>query len=80
MAIGIITLYLKNNSNLDEKQILLSIFYKIAESKKLKLDFNLNFNFPDALKNKLIEISNLYFDDSKPEEPEYKSFLENPFL
>lgn len=80
MAIGIISLYLKNSSNLDEKQILLSIFYKIAESKKLKLDLNLNFNFPDALKNKLIEISNLYFGDSKQEEPEYKSFLENPFL
>ena len=80
MAIGIISLYLKNSSNLDEKQILLSIFYKIAESKKLKLDLNLNFNFPDALKNKLIEISNLYLGDSKTEEPEYKSFLENPFL
>jgi len=80
MAIGVITLYLKNKSNLDEKQILLGIFYKIAESKKLKLDLNLNYNFPDALKNKLIEISNFYYGDSKPEEPEYKSFLENPFL
>ena len=71
---------MKNKSNLDEKQILLGIFYKIAESKKLKLDLNLNYNFPDALKNKLIEISNFYYGDSKPEEPEYKSFLENPFL
>ena len=80
MAIGVISLYLKNMSSLDEKQIIFGIFYKIAESKKIKLEINLNFNFSDSLKNKLVEISNLFFDNSNSEVPEYKSFLENPFL
>ena len=80
MTIGVITLYLKNISNIDETQILFGLLYKIAESKKIKLDLNSNFNFSDALKNKLIEISSLYLNNSNPEEPQYKSFLENPFL
>ena len=80
ITIGIITLYLKNFSELDDKKILLGLLYKIAESKKMKLDLNFNFNFSDNLKNKLIEISKLYFDLDNLEEPEYKSFLKNPLL
>ena len=80
MAIGVITFYLKNMSNLDEKKILLGLFFRIAESKKINLDLNFNFNFSDVLKNKLIEISNLYFGNSSLEESEYKLFLKNPFL
>ena len=80
MAIGVITFYLKNMSNLDEKKILLGLFFRIAETKKINLDLNFNFNFSDVLKNKLIEISNLYFGNSSLEESEYKLFLKNPFL
>ena len=80
MAIGVITFYLKNMSNLDEKKILLGLFFRIAESKKINLDLNFNFNFSDVLKNKLIEISNLYFGNSSLEESEYKLFLKNPFI
>ena len=80
IAIGMITLYFKNISKLDEKYLLFGLFYKIAESKKLKLELNFNFNFSDVLKNKLIELSNIYSDNSIPEVPKYKSFLENPFL
>ena len=75
IAIGLIALHLKSNFNLDEKQILFGIFYKIAESKKIKLDLNLNFNFSDNLKNKLCEISKLYFTNSDSEQSEFKFFL-----
>ena len=79
-AIGIIALYLKNSSKLDDKKILLGLFYKIAESKKINLELNFNFNFSDNLKNKIFEISKIYYGLDEIEEPEYKSFLENPFL
>ena len=79
-AIGIIALYLKNSSKLDDKKILLGLFYKIAESKKINLELNFNFNFSDNLKNKIVEISKIYYGLDEIEEPEYKSFLENPFL
>ena len=79
-AIGIIALYLKYSSKLDDKKILLGLFYKIAESKKINLELNFNFNFSDNLKNKIFEISKIYYGLDEIEEPEYKSFLENPFL
>ena len=79
-AIGIIALYLKNSSKLDDKKILLGLFYKIAESIKINLELNFNFNFSDNLKNKIFEISKIYYGLDEIEEPEYKSFLENPFL
>ena len=79
-AIGIIALYLKNSSKLDDKKILLGLFYKIAESKKINLELNFNFNFSDNLKNKIVEISKIYYGLDEIKEPEYKSFLENPFL
>ena len=79
-AIGIIALYLKNSSKLDDKKILLGLFYKIAESKKINLELNFNFNFSDDLKNKIVEISKIYYGLDEIKEPEYKSFLENPFL
>ena len=79
-AIGIIALYLKYSSKLDDKKILLGLFYKIAESKKINLELNFNFNFSDNLKNKIVEISKIYYGLDEIEEPEYKSFLENPFL
>ena len=79
-ALGIITLYLAKESNFDEKKILFGLLYRIAESKKIKLELNNNFNFSDAFKNKLIEISNSYFDSSNLEEPEYKLFLKNPYI
>ena len=63
LAIGLIALYLKSNFNADEKQILFGIFYTISESKKIKLDLNLNYNFSDKLKNKLCELSKLYFSN-----------------
>ena len=82
IAIGIIIFYLKNNSfsHLDEKKILFGLFYRIAESKNLKLELNFNYNFSDELKNKLIKISKIYFDFTNFEEPKYKLFLNNPFL
>ena len=79
-ALGIITLILKDSSDFDEKKLLIGLFYMIAKSKKIKLELNLNFNFSDNLKNKLIEISKLYFDSGNLEEPEYIAFLKNPFL
>jgi hypothetical protein len=79
-ALGIITLILKDSSDFDEKKLLIGLFYIIAKSKKIKLELNLNFNFSDNLKNKLIEISKLYFDSGNLEEPEYIAFLKNPFL
>ena len=79
-AIGIIALYLKNSSKLDDKKILLGLFYKIAELKKINLELNFNFNFSDNLKNKIVEISKIYYGLDEIKEPEYKSFLENPFL
>ena len=79
-SIGILTLYLRNKSNSDELQILFGIFHRIAESKKIKLDININFKFSEVLKDKLSKIYNIYFDDSNLYEPEYKLFLEKPFL
>ena len=79
-ALGIITLYLAKESDFDEKKILFGLLYRIAESKKIKLELNNNYNFSDAFKNKLIEISNSYFDSSHSEEPKYKLFLKNPYI
>ena len=79
-SIGILTLYLRNKSNSDELQILFGIFHRIAESKKIKLDININFKFSEVLKDKLSKIYNIFFDDSNLYEPEYKLFLEKPFL
>ena len=80
ISLGIITLYLAEESNFDEKKILFGLLYRIAESKKINLELNKNFNFSYVLKNKLIEISNSYFDSSNSKEPEYKLFLKNPFI
>ena len=80
ISLGIITLYLAEESNFDEKKILFGLLYRIAESKKINLELNKNFNFSYLFKNKLIEISNSYFDSSNSKEPEYKLFLKNPFI
>jgi len=83
-SFGIIALYLSQISELNIIQSLLSLFYIIIKSEKIKPSLKkintINFNFVEVLKNKVIEISKKYKNFMKEEEPEFIKFLKNPYL
>ena len=83
-SFGIIALYLSQISELNIIQSLLSLFYIIIRSEKIKPSLKkinaINFNFVEVLKNKVIEISKKYNNFMKEDEPEFIKFLKNPYL
>ena len=83
-SFGIIALYLSQISELNIIQSLLSLFYIIIKSEKIKPYLKkintINFNFVEVLKNKVIEISKKYKNFMKEDEPEFIKFLKNPYL
>ena len=83
-SFGIIALYLSQISQLNIIQSLLSLFYIIIKSEKIKPSLkkinSINLNFVEALKDKVIEISKKYNNFMKEDEPEFIQFLKNPYL
>jgi len=83
-SFGIIALYLSQISEFNIIQSLLSLFYIIIKSEKIKSSLKkinaINFNYVEVLKNKVIEISKKYHNFMKEDEPEFIQFLKNPYL
>ena len=81
ISFGIISLYLKDISNINEIQALLSLFYLIINSEKIKPFLKeMNFNFIEILKEKIYEISKNYNGFKIDDEPDFIKFLKDPYL
>ena len=80
-SFGIISLYLNDLYKVNKIKNLLCQFILISNSDKIKPYLeDMNFDFIDALKSKINEISLLYNNFKDNEEPEFIKFLKEPYL